>query len=61
MMDLPEGWPMFCRDVRQLADAVGNPSMQRPAGDDHNALADAEWAKHLWFEFSRMQKGKAAA
>ncbi len=25
MLELPDGWPMYCRDVKQLCDERGNP------------------------------------
>lgn len=42
MIDLPEGWPMYCRDLKQDADRLGIrfPPMQ---GTEHHALADAQW------------------
>ena len=49
MMDLPKGWPMYCRDVKQLCDSVGNPKLiKQTEGPEHNALADARWTKKAW-------------
>lgn len=50
MIDLPDGWPMYCRDLKQLLDAVGNPTVPFAPATEHHALADAKWAKkaHLW-------------
>lgn len=48
MMDLPEGWPMYCRDVKQWCDMVGNPALPKQARE-HHALADAEWTKQAWY------------
>lgn len=47
MIDLPDTWPMYCRDVKQLCDTyVG---LQLPEQKtEHDALADAIWAKHAW-------------
>jgi hypothetical protein len=42
MMDLPKGWPMYCRDLKQWADELGNPQLPAQT-DEHNALADAWW------------------
>jgi hypothetical protein len=41
MMDLPDGWPMYCRDFKQVCDERGLDVQQ----DDsvHNALGDALW------------------
>lgn len=43
MMDLPEGWPMFCRDYRQVTDGSGLPAQDERDGPEHNALSDARW------------------
>jgi 3'-5' exoribonuclease Rv2179c-like domain len=48
MMDLPKGWPMYCRDVKQLADSIGNPHLPANYLMDHHALADAKWAAEAW-------------
>jgi len=41
MMDLPKGWPMYCRDIKQLADSMGNPTLPEQKNGEHNALLDA--------------------
>ena len=41
MMDLPKGWPMFCRDIKQECNRLGNPSLPVQGKSEHNALADA--------------------
>ncbi len=48
MMDLPNGWPMYCRDVKQLCDGLGNPKLPLQTSTEHNALADAQWVKTAW-------------
>lgn len=48
MMDLPKKWPMYCRDVKQLCDALGNPKLPEQGKGEHNALADARWTKLAW-------------
>lgn len=48
MIDLPKGWPMFCRDVKQFADALGNPALPKQTSTEHNALADAKWTREAW-------------
>lgn len=42
MTDLPEGWPMFCMDLKQLAVELGDPELPKPTFE-HHALADAQW------------------
>lgn len=47
MMQLPKGWPMWCRDIKQLAEFRGNPKL--PTVDkEHNALHDARWNYDMW-------------
>lgn len=48
MMSLPEGWPMFCLDIKQYATMLGNPELPDPTSADHHALNDAIWAKQAW-------------
>ncbi len=43
MMDLPEGWPMFCMDLKQLAMSLGDPRLPEQTTTEHNALQDARW------------------
>jgi hypothetical protein len=56
MIDLPKGWPMFCRDIKQLAMEWGNPRLPKQTEKEHNALADAQWNKAA-YEFL-MEKAK---
>lgn len=51
MMDLPKGWPMYTRDLRQWADSLGiTEDLDKiiPAEGEHHALADARWNKKAW-------------
>ncbi len=48
MMDLPKGFPMYCRDIKQLCDDKGNPKLPEQGKGEHNALADARWNKIAW-------------
>jgi len=52
MMDLPNGWPMYCRDIKQLCDDLGNPPLPKQESREHNALDDAQWNRTAW-EFLR--------
>jgi hypothetical protein len=45
MMDLPESWPMFCMDLRQLCSHVGEQKLPAQTSVEHNALNDAIWNK----------------
>lgn len=55
MMDLPKGWPMYCRDLKQLA---GDTSLPEQGKGEHHALADARWTRDAWHY---VRKLKAAA
>lgn len=41
MIALPNGFPMYCRDLKQFIDYMGNPRVE--TSDIHHALNDAEW------------------
>lgn len=49
MMELPKGWPMYCRDVKQLCDSLGNPPLPAQSTTEHHALSDARWTMAMWF------------
>lgn len=48
MIDLPEGWPMFCRDVQQFLVYLEVDALPPQEGVEHNALADALWTKRAY-------------
>jgi len=50
MVCLPKGWPMYCRDLKQELDRLGNPKVPFKADHEHHALSDAKWIKraHEW-------------
>ena len=52
MVNLPSGWPMYCRDIKQVCDERGNPKLPRTDVDEHHALVDARWnrATLAWLE-----------
>lgn len=52
MMDLPKDFPMYCQDIKQWCDQLGNPKLPEQGKGEHNALADARWNKKAW-EFLR--------
>lgn len=43
MIDLPDGWPMFCHDLRQHLNENGMAHVSQPDDAPHDALADAQW------------------
>lgn len=45
MMELPEGWPMYCRDFKQVIDEQQLTDLPKQTGQEHNALQDAIWLR----------------
>lgn len=50
MVDLPQHFPMFCRDLKQLTKDrhIDAATLPKQAGTAHNALDDARWNKLVW-------------
>lgn len=48
MVDLPEGWPMYTNDIKQLCYSLGDPKLPDEGKDEHNALFDARWNKKAY-------------
>jgi hypothetical protein len=57
MIDLPKGWPMYCRDIKQLADELGVKELPKQKSTKHNALEDARWNKTA-YEFLKSNVGE---
>jgi hypothetical protein len=45
MIDLPKGWPMYCRDLKQEMDRLKIENIPIDNSNNHNALDDARWVK----------------
>ena len=43
MIDLPQLFPKWCLDLKQLAWSKGNPELPKKPMVEHNALYDAQW------------------
>jgi 3' exoribonuclease, RNase T-like len=48
MAHLPKGFPMYCRDIKQLCDDLGNPKLPKQTSVTHHALNDARWNFEAW-------------
>jgi len=50
MVDLPNGFPMFCLDLKQSMhlNAIGKEQLPKQTAGEHNALADARWNRRVW-------------
>jgi len=57
MMDLPAGWPMYCRDLKQWADMLGDVVLPEQGKGEHNALADATWNRQVYGFLSGISRG----
>lgn len=44
MIDLPEHFPMYCNDIKQLCNSLGDPALP-DTSNEHHALDDARWNK----------------
>lgn len=45
MVDLPEHFPMYCMDVKQLATMLGHTKPSLLNHSEHDALEDARWCR----------------
>lgn len=48
MIQLPQGWPYFCRDISQMHDGLPDFKLPPYFKPQHNALVDARWTKEAW-------------
>ena len=55
MMDLPNGFPMYCRDIKQWCDELGNPKLPEQGKGEHHALSDAKWARDAYHFLKQLQ------
>ncbi len=43
MLDLPKSWPMYCNDIKQYANFLGDVKLPRMTSNEHHCLHDAMW------------------
>lgn len=60
MIDLPSGFPMYCRDLKQMMDEKGLDGNWKEfhcpdPKKAHNALEDARWNKNLYYEIIKTE------
>lgn len=58
MMDLPEGWQMYTRDLKQWCDQLGNPKLPEQGKGEHHALADAKWNRQAYYFLESYEREK---
>ncbi len=56
MMDLPKGYPMYTRDIKQLCDELGNPALPEQGEGEHNAIADARWNREAYMFLQELRQ-----
>jgi hypothetical protein len=56
MIDLPKGWPMYTRDIKQLCDELGNPRLPEQGKNEHNALEDARWNMKSYYYLLNLKR-----
>jgi hypothetical protein len=58
MIQLPKNYPMYCRDIKQWCDSLGNPKLPEIGKDEHHALSDARWNREAWLFLERRASQK---
>lgn len=58
MMDLPGGFPMYCNDIQQLCNDLGNPELPKQESGEHNALADAKHNQVIYQFLMDLKQGQ---
>lgn len=64
MIDLPKGWPHFCRDLIQVMDEHNIDKSMLPKLDEdeaHNALVDARWTRSSYDQVQHIIRDRRAA
>lgn len=61
MIDLPDGFPMYMRDLKQAADMIGNPDLSavKVEGPEHHALTDARDVRAKYLVLDHVYAGFA--
>lgn len=56
MVDLPKGWPMYCRDLQQWSEKLGQPFLPAQPAGLHNALEDARWNRSAYQALAKAEQ-----
>jgi hypothetical protein len=57
---LPANMPKKFHDIEDTWHKLGSPKLPPHPGNQHNALADAHWAKRIWHFLNDLKQHKAA-
>ena len=59
LFELPNNWPHYCKDLKQWADDLGNPTLPTMLMyKRHNSLFDARWHREVWYFLENINKTK---
>lgn len=47
-LESPKRWPLYCRDIKQWCDMLGDPDVYQQGRREHHALADARWNRRVY-------------
>ena len=56
MVQLPKDFPWYCHDLKQWADALGNPTLPPIGENEHHALWDARWNRTAYNFLNALRK-----
>lgn len=56
MIQLPKGYPMHCKDIKQWADQLGDIRIPAANASNHNALDDAKWVRSAYNYLTEIAK-----
>lgn len=61
MIDMPNGWPMYCMDLKQSMDERGLTKLSLPPMSNaaHDALVDARWVASAWASVHKAKRKMA--
>jgi hypothetical protein len=64
MVDLPDGFPQYCNDIKQLMQMLRVLKSELPRQtktSEHNALSDARWNKEAWLWCKKIADARVSA
>ena len=60
MIDLPDHWPKYCLDLKQLSVDLDSPPHPDKPTNEHDALVDARWNRELYTYLMATKRQRAA-
>ncbi|HEY9764587.1 MAG TPA: hypothetical protein V6D07_18815 [Trichocoleus sp.] len=59
MIDLPRGFPNYCRDIKQRSDSLGDGWLPPQVGDGHQALDDARYVRRCHYFLNNVERERS--